>query len=427
MKTIAFITLGCKLNYAETSTYERELLKEGLEAVQWNKGADIFLVNTCTVTEHSDKKSRNIIRKLHRQSPASPIFVTGCYAQLKKAEIEQIEGVTQVFGATEKSHIVPTILAHARSQEYIREKEITFFPAYSSGERTRSFLKVQDGCDYKCHYCTVPYARGESRNIPISEIIPQAEAIAAEGIREIVITGVNTGDFGRSTGETFFELIRRLNEVEGIERYRISSIEPNLLTEEMIDWIASGTKFLPHFHIPLQSGCDTILKEMGRRYDTAAFAGKIGYIREKMEKPGGAKVFFGIDVIVGFPGESDELFMETYNFLKDTVKPAFIHIFPYSRRAGTPAASRKDQVQDCIKTKRVQMLEELSASLHNEFIQANKGVSEKVLFESTDRGGMMEGYTGNYIRITRPYDPKLIGTVTVTRGFGRVFWWNSRD
>ena len=412
MKTIAFITLGCKLNYAETSTYERELLKEGLEAVQWNKGADIFLVNTCTVTEHSDKKSRNIIRKLHRQSPASPIFVTGCYAQLKKAEIEQIEGVTQVFGATEKSHIVPTILAHARSQEYIREKEITFFPAYSSGERTRSFLKVQDGCDYKCHYCTVPYARGESRNIPISEIIPQAEAIAAEGIREIVITGVNTGDFGRSTGETFFELIRRLNEVEGIERYRISSIEPNLLTEEMIDWIASGTKFLPHFHIPLQSGCDTILKEMGRRYDTAAFSGKIGYIREKMEKPGGAKVFFGIDVIVGFPGESDELFMETYNFLKDTVKPAFIHIFPYSRRAGTPAASRKDQVQDCIKTKRVQMLEELSASLHNEFIQANKGVSEKVLFESTDRGGMMEGYTGNYIRITRPYDPKLIGTVT---------------
>ena len=412
MKTIAFITLGCKLNYAETSTYERELLKEGLVAVQWNKGADIFLVNTCTVTEHSDKKSRNIIRKLHRQSPASPIFVTGCYAQLKKAEIEQIEGVTQVFGATEKSHIVPTILAHARSQEYIREKEITFFPAYSSGERTRSFLKVQDGCDYKCHYCTVPYARGESRNIPISEIIPQAEAIAAEGIREIVITGVNTGDFGRSTGETFFELIRRLNEVEGIERYRISSIEPNLLTEEMIDWIASGTKFLPHFHIPLQSGCDTILKEMGRRYDTAAFAGKIGYIRERMEKPGGAKVFFGIDVIVGFPGESDELFMETYNFLKDTVKPAFIHIFPYSRRAGTPAASRKDQVQDCIKTKRVQMLEELSASLHNEFIQANKGVREKVLFESTDRGGMMEGYTGNYIRITRPYDPKLIGTVT---------------
>lgn len=411
MKSIAFITLGCKLNYAETSTYERELLKEDLVAVPWSKGADIYLVNTCTVTEHSDKKSRNIIRKLHRLSPDAMIFVTGCYAQLKKAEIEAIEGVTCVFGATEKSRIVPTILAKIRGEECCGHGTGTFFPAYSSGERTRSFLKVQDGCDYKCHYCTVPYARGESRNIPIAEIIPQAEAIAAEGIKEIVITGVNTGDFGRSTGETFFELIKQLNDVEGIERYRISSIEPNLLTEEMIDWIASGTKFLPHYHIPLQSGCDTILREMGRRYDTAAFAGKIQYIREKCEQEGGPKVFFGIDVIVGFPGETDELFMETYNFLKDVVKPAFIHIFPYSRRAGTPAASRKDQVQDSVKTTRVQMLEELCTKLHDEFIEANRGVSEKVLFESTDRNGMMEGYTGNYIRISRPYDPELIGTI----------------
>ena len=411
MKSIAFITLGCKLNYAETSTYERELLKEDLVAVPWSKGADIYLVNTCTVTEHSDKKSRNIIRKLHRLSPDAMIFVTGCYAQLKKAEIEAIEGVTCVFGATEKSRIVPTILAKIRGEECCGHGIGTFFPAYSSGERTRSFLKVQDGCDYKCHYCTVPYARGESRNIPIAEIIPQAEAIAAEGIKEIVITGVNTGDFGRSTGETFFELIKQLNDVEGIERYRISSIEPNLLTEEMIDWIAFGTKFLPHYHIPLQSGCDTILREMGRRYDTAAFAGKIQYIREKCEQEGGPKVFFGIDVIVGFPGETDELFMETYNFLKDVVKPAFIHIFPYSRRAGTPAASRKDQVQDSVKTTRVQMLEELCTKLHDEFIEANRGVSEKVLFESTDRNGMMEGYTGNYIRISRPYDPELIGTI----------------
>ena len=408
---IAFITLGCKLNYAETSTYERELLKEGFEAVPWSKGADIFLVNTCTVTEHSDKKSRNIIRKLHRQNPDSLIYVTGCYAQLKKAEIEAIEGVTCVFGATEKSRIVPTILADVKGEECCGHGMGTFFPAYSSGERTRSFLKVQDGCDYKCHYCTVPYARGESRNIPISEIIPQAEAIAAEGIKEIVLTGVNTGDFGKSTGETFFELIKQLNDVEGIERYRISSIEPNLLTEEMIDWITSGTKFLPHYHIPLQSGCDTILREMGRRYDTAAFARKIQYIREKTEIEGGPKVFFGIDVIVGFPGETDELFMETYNFLSEVVKPAFIHIFPYSRRAGTPAAVRKDQVQDCVKTKRVQMLEDLCVKLHQEFIEANKGVSEKVLFESTDRKGMMEGYTGNYIRVSREYDPELIGKI----------------
>ena len=411
MNRIAFITLGCKLNYAETSTYERALLKEGFEAVSWTKGADVFLVNTCTVTEHSDKKSRNIIRKLHRQNADSLIFVTGCYAQLKKAEIEAIEGVTAVFGATEKSQIVPSILAKVRDQEYYPEGAGRFFPAYSSGERTRSFLKVQDGCDYKCHYCTVPYARGESRNIPIAEIIPQAEAIAAEGIKEIVLTGVNTGDFGRSTGETFFNLIRELDKVEGIERYRISSIEPNLLTEEMIDWITSGTKFLPHYHIPLQSGCDTILREMGRRYDTAAFAHKIQYIRERTEVPGGPKVFFGIDVIVGFPGETDELFMETYTFLRDVVRPAFIHIFPYSRRAGTPAAERKDQVQDCKKTLRVQMLEELSAQLHAEFLESNKGVAEQVLFESTDRKGMMEGYTGNYIRISSPFDPALIGKI----------------
>jgi threonylcarbamoyladenosine tRNA methylthiotransferase MtaB len=306
---------------------------------------------------------------------------------------------------------VPSILADVHGAECCGQGVGTFFPAYSSGERTRSFLKVQDGCDYKCHYCTVPYARGESRNIPISEIIPQAEAIAAEGIKEIVLTGVNTGDFGRSTGESFFDLIRQLNDVEGIERFRISSIEPNLLTEEMIDWITSGTKFLPHYHIPLQSGCDTILREMGRRYDTAAFAHKIQYIRERSEVSGGPRVFFGIDVIVGFPGETDELFEETYTFLRDVVRPAFIHIFPYSRRAGTPAAARKDQVQDSVKTDRVQRLEALCAKLHAEFVEANKGVQEKVLFESTDRHGMMEGYTGNYIRISRPFDPALINNI----------------
>ncbi len=411
MHKISYITLGCKLNYAETSTYERELSRAGFQAVPWTKGADIFLVNTCTVTEHSDKKSRNIIRKLHRQNPEALIFVTGCYAQLKKAEIEAIEGVRKVFGATEKGLIVPTIIDIVSGGDCCGHDIGTFFPAYSSGERTRSFLKVQDGCDYKCHYCTVPYARGESRNIPIAEIIPLAKAIASEGIKEIVLTGVNTGDFGRSTGETFYDLIRELNEVEGIERYRISSIEPNLLTEEMVDWIASGTKFLPHFHIPLQSGCDTILREMGRRYDTAAFAHKIQYIRQKMEVPGGLKVFFGIDVIVGFPGETDELFEETYTFLRDVVRPAFIHIFPYSRRAGTPAASRKDQVQDSVKTLRVQRLEALCQELHEEFVSAHKGLTGKVLFESTDRNGMMEGYTENYIRVTAPYDSAAINNI----------------
>ena len=415
-KRIAFITLGCKLNYAETSSYERALLKEGcFEAVPWSEGADVFLVNTCSVTEHSDKKSRNIIRKLHKISPEADIVVTGCYAQLKRAEIEAIEGVKKVFGAEEKSLVVPYIRGISSEKQAQQDeigRRITFFPAFSSGERTRSFLKVQDGCDYKCAYCTVPYARGESRNIPIAEIIPQAEQIAEQGIVEIVLTGVNTGDFGKSTGENFFDVIRALDSVQGIERYRISSIEPNLLTEEMLDWMAKDTnKFLPHFHIPLQSGSDTILSQMGRRYDTAAFASKIAYIRKALEGPGRLPVFIGIDVIVGFPGETDELFMETYNFLKDVVKPSFIHIFPYSRRAGTPAAERRDQVQDSVKTERVKMLEELSARLHEEFIAANKGLKSKVLFESTDRNGMMSGYTENYIRIERPFDPSAINRI----------------
>ena len=415
-KRIAFITLGCKLNYAETSSYERALLKEGcFEAVPWSEGADVFLVNTCSVTEHSDKKSRNIIRKLHKISPEADIVVTGCYAQLKRAEIEAIEGVTKVFGAEEKSLIVPYIRGISSEKQAQQDeigRRITFFPAFSSGERTRSFLKVQDGCDYKCAYCTVPYARGESRNIPIAEIIPQAEQIAEQGIVEIVLTGVNTGDFGKSTGENFFDLIRALDSVQGIERYRISSIEPNLLTEEMLDWMARDTnKFLPHFHIPLQSGSDTILSQMGRRYDTAAFASKIAYIRKALEGPGRLPVFIGIDVIVGFPGETDELFMETYNFLKDVVKPSFIHIFPYSRREGTPAAERKDQVQDSIKTERVKMLEELSERFHEEFVQANKGRKAHVLFESTDRNGEMSGYTENYIKVTEKYNPELIGRI----------------
>lgn len=422
-KKIAYVTLGCKLNYAETSTYERKLMEHGLETVPWESQADIYLVNTCTVTEHSDKKCRNIIRKLHRVSPGAAIFVTGCYAQLKRDEIAGIEGVRQVFGADEKKDVVPGIISfigdmeRAERPEYICGKGChaegsTFLPAYSSGERTRSFLKVQDGCDYFCAYCTVPYARGRSRNIPVSEIVAQAREIASKGIKEIVLTGVNTGDFGKSTGETFLGLLKALNEVEGIERYRISSIEPNLLTEETVDWIASGTKFLPHFHIPLQSGSDTVLKAMGRRYSTDDFLHKISYIREKMEGPGKPYVFFGIDVIAGFPGETDALFMETYSFLRDKVRPAFIHVFPYSRRAGTRAAAMKDQVKDSVKTDRVSMLEELSSRLHSEFIGSNRGIAEKVLFESSDKNGKMYGYTGNYIRIERPYDSSAVGKIS---------------
>lgn len=423
-KTASYITLGCKLNYAETSTYERGFINAGYESVPWNKGADLFVINTCSVTEHADKKSRNIIRKLHKVSPDATIVVTGCYAQLKKAEVEALEGVSLVFGANEKSSLVTTTLDYiaqrAESKPTTSPQEETF-AAYSSGEeRTRSFLKVQDGCDNFCAYCTVPYARGRSRSISIDKAVSEAKKIAASGVKEIVLTGVNTGDFGRKTGESFLDLLKALNDVQGIERYRISSIEPNLLTDDIVDWIASGTKFLPHFHIPLQSGSDTILKDVGRKYTTEFFANKIAYIREKMNpKPGelnadGSKkpdVFFGIDVIAGLPGETDELFLETYNFLKDRIKPAFIHIFPYSRRAGTRSAARKDQVQDCVKTKRVAMLEELCKTLNEEFIASQKGVREQVLFEEDNNDGVMSGYTGNYIKVDRPWDPTLAGKI----------------
>ena len=426
MPKISFITLGCKLNYAETSTYERGFIQAGFEAVPPTGKADICLVNTCSVTEHSDKKCRNIIRRMHRLCPEADIVVTGCSAQLRRSEIEKIEGVRFVFGAKEKGSVVRTVTEYVRNNGKTQEPQPavtgempyletgndgTVFPAYSSGERTRSFLKVQDGCDYKCAYCTVPYARGESRNIPIADIVSQAGKIAATGIKEIVLTGVNTGDFGKTTGEPFLDLLKKLNEVEGIERYRISSIEPNLLTEDIVDWIASGTKFLPHFHIPLQSGSDTILKAMGRRYDTASFSHKIGYIREKLEKEGRPKVFFGIDVIVGFPGETDELFQETYAFLEKEIKPAFIHIFPYSRRPGTPAAAMGGQIQDKVKTERVEKLEGLCRRLHDGFLESGKGTVAKVLFESSDKGGMMYGYTENYIRVELPYDPDKAGRI----------------
>lgn len=404
---IAFLTLGCKLNYAETSTYERGFKEAGLEVVPWQQKADIYLVNTCSVTATSDSKSRNLIRKVHRVNPSARIVVTGCSAQLRREEIERISGVTRVFGAEEKSLVVSETL-HGGAVPGTDIPRV--FGAYSTGERTRSFLKVQDGCNNFCKYCTVPYARGRSRNIPISECVENAQKIASEGIKEIVLTGVNTGDFGRTTGESFLDLLKALNDVDGIERYRISSIEPNLITEEIVDWIASGTKFQPHFHIPLQTGADSQLEAMGRHYDTAFFRGRIDYIRSKMEAPGRPKVFFGIDVMVGLPGESEELFLQTKEFI-ESVKPAFIHVFPYSKRPGTPAASMPEQVSEEEKKRRVAVLEELCTRLHEEFVEENRGVAEKVLFESACKDGMMEGYTGNYIRVRRPYDQSLVNTI----------------
>ena len=276
---IAFTTLGCKLNYAETSTYERGFKDAGWDVVSWNQPADVYLINTCAVTETAEKKSRNLIRRAHKTAPDARIVVTGCYAELRKEQLLTIDGVWKVFGAEEKKQIVPSVLSSEGG-----EPTEGVFGAYSSGERTRSFLKVQDGCNNFCAYCTVPYARGRSRNIAICEVVKMARNIAAEGVKEVVLTGVNTGDFGRTTGESFLDLLKALNEVEGIERYRISSIEPNLITPEIVDWIASGTKFQRHFHIPLQSGSDTLLKRVGRRYDTALFASRIDYIRQALEE-----------------------------------------------------------------------------------------------------------------------------------------------
>ena len=447
-KKIAFLTLGCKLNYAETSTYERGFVAAGLEVVPWSQKADVYLVNTCSVTATSDAKSRNLVRKVLRVNPLAIVIVTGCSAQLRRSDYESIPGVARVFGCNEKSMVVSVTLAmlEGRSQQGSPENrrcatppasgslplmkprvatdfqdypvgssdnrlesENTVFGAWSSGERTRSFLKVQDGCNNYCAYCTVPYARGESRNIPVAECVANARAAAALGVKEIVLTGVNTGDFGRSTGETFLQLLQALEEVDGIERYRISSIEPNLLTEEIVDWIASGTKFQPHFHIPLQTGTDEMLRAMGRKYDTAFFASRIDYIRKAMEAPGKPLVFFGIDVMCGLPGETDEQFRRTCEFLSERIRPAFIHVFPYSRRPGTPAASMPGQVPEAVKKERVAALEAICERLHAEFVEANRGVRERVLFESTDRAGWMEGYTGNYIRIRRPWDAGLCG------------------
>ena len=418
--TIAYHTLGCKLNYAETSAWEKQFSAAGLETVPWGKPADLYLVNTCSVTEHANQKARGVIRRAHRTAPDAKIIVTGCYAQLRPAEVRALEGVALVVGAGGKPTLCETVLSALRegwpapepapagdgAPKALRVSGV--MPAYSSGERTRAFLKVQDGCSNYCAYCTVPYARGESRSLRIAEVVAQAHEIAAKGMKEIVLTGVNTGDFGRDTGESFLGLLQALNAVEGIERYRISSIEPNLITEEMVDWIASGTKFLPHFHIPLQTGSDELLARMGRRYDTALFAEKIAYIRRKMEGPGLPKVFFGIDVMVGLPGETDELFAQTCAFIRE-IRPAFIHVFPYSRRPGTRAATMKGQLPERIKTERAAQLGALSDSLSEAFLAENRGIAETVLFESREKDGTMSGYTRNYIRITVPYDKDLVG------------------
>lgn len=409
-KKVSFHTLGCKLNFSETSTIARQFTDGGFTRVATGTESDICIINSCSVTDHADKKCRTLIRKLHRDNPSAIIAVTGCYAQLKPDEIAAIEGVDIVVGNNDKQNIYQYVANRAsggQSTIYACETdELTgFFAAFSSADRTRAFLKVQDGCNYKCSYCTIPYARGASRNQPIADIISEAKQIAASGQKEIVITGINTGDFGRTTGETFIDLIRALDSVDGIERYRISSIEPNLLTDEVIAFTAASSKFQPHFHIPIQSGCDRILSLMRRRYNTTIFADRINALRKAIPD-----VFIGIDVIVGFPGETDEDFENTYNFLKN-INPAYLHIFPYSERAGTPAIDMPDKVHPQVSAKRAKRLSELCAQLHRDFYKEHLGKQATVLFESSVRGGKMFGFTENYIKVETQYKKELINTL----------------
>ena len=401
-RKLAISTLGCKLNFAESSAIAQQFVRNGFEEVSpYSAGVDVYVVNTCTVTEHSDKKCRNIIRRLHKVNPDAVIAVTGCYATLKKSEIEQIEGVSFVLEQDKKGSVYSRCLEVLEGSPCSVSASEHIFPACSYGERTRSFLKVQDGCDYFCTYCAIPYARGRSRSVPVETLVRQASEIASKGVKEIVLTGVNIGDYDGG----LLPVLQALEKVEGIERYRISSIEPNLLTDEMIDWIASGTKFQPHFHIPLQSGSDSVLKRMHRKYDTALFASKIDYIRKEM-----GDVFFGIDVIAGFPGETDGEFDSEIAFLKD-IRPAFLHIFPYSRRKGTLADKMDGHLPETVKTRRVKILEELSDTLNLEYRKRFVGTRQEVLFEGRVKGGLMGGYTGNYLRVELPFRAEAIGQI----------------
>lgn len=403
-KKAAYYTLGCKLNFAETSTFGEMLSSYGVTAIEKGEKADICLINTCSVTEVADRKCRQAIRRMARQHPEAFVAVTGCYAQLESEEVAAIDGVDIVIGSNEKARLIQILserfsaCSEQQQQDKIivtqKTKDITSFaPSCSRGNRTRFFLKVQDGCNHFCTYCTIPYARGFSRNASVEFLVNQAKEVAAKGGKEIVITGVNIGDFGRSTGETFFDLVKALDNVEGIERYRISSIEPELLTDDIIIYCARSKKFMPHFHIPLQSGSDTVLKLMHRRYDTALFRHKIELIKEHMPD-----AFIGVDVMVGCRGETPECFEECYEFLK-SLDVTQLHVFPYSERPGTAALKIPYIVDEQEKKRRSNRLLELSDSKTLDFYQKHLGEERLVLLEK-GKGNTLSGFTDNYIKIS---------------------------
>lgn len=406
-KKAAYFTLGCKLNFSETSTFGKMLQEMGVVTAKEGEVADLCLVNTCSVTEVADHKCRQAIHRLVRNNPGAFVVVTGCYAQLKPQEISGIDGVDLVLGSNEKANLIQYLSekwsgnvgydGHLHEHYSVKTKDIkTFAPSCSRGNRTRYFLKVQDGCDYFCTYCTIPYARGFSRNPTIASLVDQARQAAQEGGKEIVITGVNIGDFGKTTGESFLDLVKALDDVEGISRYRISSLEPDLISDELIDYCARSRAFMPHFHIPLQSGSDTVLKLMHRHYDTALFADKIHRIKDLMPD-----AFIGVDVMVGCRGETPECFEETYAFL-DGLDVTQLHVFPYSERPGTAALKIPYVVTDRDKKARSQRLLELSDRKTQDFYARHIGQEAVVLFEKAPVGKAMHGFTDNYVRVELP-------------------------
>jgi len=415
-KKVAFYTLGCKLNFSETSTIARTFTNEGFERVEFEEKADIYVINTCSVTDNADKRFKSIVKNALKQNDEAFLIAIGCYAQLKPEELAAVDGVDLVLGATEKFNVTSYIndltknnLGEVHSCE-ISDADF-YVGSYSIGDRTRAFLKVQDGCDYKCTYCTIPLARGISRSDTVQNVLDNAKEISSKGIKEIVLTGVNIGDYGKGEfgnkkhEHTFLDLVKELDKVEGIHRLRISSIEPNLLKDETIDFVSTSSSFVPHFHIPLQSGSDELLKKMKRRYLKDTYTNRVSRIKEIMPN-----ACIGVDVIVGFPGETDALFLETYNYLND-LDISYLHVFTYSERPNTEAVALNGIIPKKVRAKRSKMLRGLSAKKRRFFYESQLGNSLTALFESENKEGYIHGFTENYVKVKTPWNPELVNTL----------------
>jgi threonylcarbamoyladenosine tRNA methylthiotransferase MtaB len=415
-KKVAFYTLGCKLNFSETSTIARNFTSKGFERVEFEEKADIYVINTCSVTDNADKRFKSIVKNALKQNDEAFLIAVGCYAQLKPTELAAVDGVDLVLGATEKFNVTSYINDLTKNNiGEVHSCEISdadfYVGAYSIGDRTRAFLKVQDGCDYKCTYCTIPLARGVSRSDTVQNVLDNAKEISSKGIKEIVLTGVNIGDYGKGEfgnkkhEHTFLDLVKELDKVEGIHRLRISSIEPNLLKDETIDFVSTSSSFVPHFHIPLQSGSDELLKKMKRRYLKNTYTNRVSRIKDVMPN-----ACIGVDVIVGFPGETDALFLETYNYLND-LEISYLHVFTYSERPNTAAVELDGVIPKKVRAKRSKMLRGLSAKKRRAFYESQLGNTLTVLFESENKEGYIHGFTENYVKVKTPWNPGLVNTL----------------